>query len=111
MNFASELNEWSRATDDLIEEVNKGFFPDNRSLKCYTNCILEMTQTVSRGRIDYRMSLTQIDLLFPEEMKEPAKKTLEACRGSMKGIKDHCEASYNYLQCMYRVNKKFFYFP
>uniref|UniRef100_A0A1B0D4L5 Uncharacterized protein n=2 Tax=Phlebotomus papatasi TaxID=29031 RepID=A0A1B0D4L5_PHLPP len=100
-----------RISNELIEEVNKGNFPDDRSLKCYANCMLEMTQTVSRGRINYRMSLTQIDLLLPEEMKESAKKTLDACRGSMKGIKDYCEASYNYVQCMYKVNRKYFYFP
>ncbi|XP_059619838.1 general odorant-binding protein 72-like [Phlebotomus argentipes] len=109
--FSEPCKDKHRVSNELIEGVNKGDFPDNRSLKCYANCMLELTQTVARGRINYRMSLAQIDLFMPEEMKEPARMTLEACRGSMKGFKDHCEASYNYVQCMYKVNRKYFFFP
>uniref|UniRef100_A0A1L8DPK2 Proteinral odorant-binding protein 72 n=2 Tax=Nyssomyia neivai TaxID=330878 RepID=A0A1L8DPK2_9DIPT len=109
--FSEPCRRRYRIPNNIIEGVNKGEFPDNRDLKCYANCMLEMTQTVSRGRINYQVTIRQIDLFFPEEMKESAKKTVNECRGSMKGIKDYCEASYNYIQCMYKVNKKDFFFP
>ncbi|XP_055678340.1 general odorant-binding protein 72-like [Lutzomyia longipalpis] len=109
--FSEPCRRKYRVSNEIIESVNKGNFPEDRELKCYANCMLEATGTVSRGRINYRMTIQQIDLFFPEEMKDPAKKTVDACRGSVKGFKDYCDASYSYVQCMYKNNRKYFYFP
>ncbi|XP_055683625.1 general odorant-binding protein 72-like [Lutzomyia longipalpis] len=96
--------------NQLIVGMNNGKFPNNRNLKCYTNCVLEAAGIVSNGKINYRKTLRQIDVFFPREMKGPTKKALNICRSSVDG-RDNCERSYSYIQCTYEQSNKHFFFP
>lgn len=40
----------TKAPMDLIDGLGRGEFPENKELKCYANCVLEMMQAVSSYR-------------------------------------------------------------
>lgn len=44
-------------------------------------CLAEMTGTMTKkGDLDVKKALTQIESVLPAEMRDQAKKTLEACK-------------------------------
>lgn len=61
----------------VSEEVANGLaqkvFPDDKVVKCYVNCIMEMMQSMKKGKINYETTLKQIDLMLPEELKPGTK--------------------------------------
>lgn len=86
---------------DQIKNIQKGDFPEDRNVKCYIACILQMARMVrifpfktselssywlvkmfqmKNGKLNYDAAVKQIDLMFPEEMKTPVKKALSDCR-------------------------------
>jgi PBP/GOBP family len=67
---------------ELRAGLHKGEYPDNRDLKCYVNCVLEMLQTMKKGKLNYDSAMKQIDVMLPDDMKEPTKKSLETCKSS-----------------------------
>jgi PBP/GOBP family len=71
---------------ELRAGLHKGEYPNDRELKCYVNCVMEMLQTMKKGKVNYDSALKQIDVMLPDEMKEPTRKSLEACKNSGKWI-------------------------
>lgn len=60
-----------KLTDDLIDGMKKGQFPDNKNLKCYTLCIAQMAGTTSKkNEISASKTMAQIENLMPLEIKE-----------------------------------------
>lgn len=55
------------------------------------------------------MALKQIDLLMPEELKEPFKQGVIACEHSADHIKDMCDKAFAGAQCFKANNPKFFF--
>jgi PBP/GOBP family len=69
---------------ELRAGLHKGEYPNDRELKCYVNCVMEMLQTMKKGKVNYDSALKQIDVMLPDELKEPTRKSLEACKNSGK---------------------------
>lgn len=72
----------NKLTDDLMDGLKQGkFIESNKDLKCYTLCIAEMAGTVTKKKeLSYPKTLAQIDTMLPVEIKENARKVLEACK-------------------------------
>lgn len=85
-------------------------FPDERELKCYVNCVLEMMRVSKKGKLLYDAGLKQINTMLPENMRADYVAALDACREAGKGLKDNCDAAYEMIQC-FMQNNPVFIFP
>lgn len=64
---------------------------------------------MKKSKIQYDSALKQIESMMPDEIKEPNKKALVACKDSTSGIKDPCEAGYALLKCIFKSNPDFMF--
>ncbi|CAH0400012.1 unnamed protein product [Chilo suppressalis] len=101
----------NNAADEKIDPLNEGVFIDEKEVKCYIACIMKMANTMKNGRPNIETAMMQADLLLPEELKEPAKEALTACRKVPDAHKDVCDAAFHLTQCVYNQNPDIFYFP
>ncbi|RVE46998.1 hypothetical protein evm_008382 [Chilo suppressalis] len=65
---------------------------------------------IKNNKLNYEASLKQVDIMYPAELKESAKKSIENCKHISNKYKDICEASYWTAKCMYEDNPKDFVF-
>ncbi|XP_049874881.1 general odorant-binding protein 72-like [Pectinophora gossypiella] len=96
--------------EDLIGNIEKGQFIEERDVMCYIACIYQMTQVVKNNKLNYEASLKQVDIMYPPELKDSAKAAIEKCKDISKKYKDICEASYWSAKCMYEYDPKSFIF-
>ena len=60
-----------KLSDELIDGMKKGQFPEDKDLKCYTLCVAQMAGTMSKkNEISASKTLAQIENLIPTELKE-----------------------------------------
>ncbi|XP_058463907.1 general odorant-binding protein 72-like [Malaya genurostris] len=97
----------TKANEDQVNGLRESKFPDVKELKCYVNCIMEMMQTIRKGKLNYDATIKQIETIMPDELAEPMRVALDICRDSGDGIKNHCDASYSIMQCISKNNPKF----
>ncbi|XP_055696847.1 general odorant-binding protein 72-like [Phlebotomus papatasi] len=96
----------TKATDEAIKAINERNFPEEKSIKCYLNCVLEMGQTIKRGKVTYKQALTQINQFVPENQRQAAISALDKCKDEPNGQKDPCEAAYVLAKCLLLNNPK-----
>ncbi|CAG4996587.1 unnamed protein product [Parnassius apollo] len=97
-------------TEDLIGDIDKGKFIEQRNVMCYIACIYQMTQVVKNNKLSYEASIKQVDMMYPPEIKDSVKASIEKCKDVSKKYKDLCEASYWTTKCVYEDNPKDFIF-
>ncbi|XP_073946122.1 general odorant-binding protein 72-like [Choristoneura fumiferana] len=97
--------------DEKIDPIKDGVFIEEKEVMCYMACVMKMANTVKNGKLNFEAALKQADLLLPEEIKEPAKAALTACRKVPDQYKDICEASFHVTKCIYNQNPEIFFFP
>ncbi|XP_011644509.1 general odorant-binding protein 19a, partial [Pogonomyrmex barbatus] len=93
-----------------VAGIQKGEFPDDKALKCYTLCIMKTMRTFKNGRIDEGMMIKQMDLMMPPEMAEPLKVSASKCAG-IPPTEDDCETTYQFVKCSYETDSEHFFFP
>ncbi|KAH0950392.1 Obp5 [Eciton burchellii] len=98
------------ADPEIVAGIQKGEFPDNESLKCYTLCIMKAMRTFKNGRIDITMMIKQLDLLMPPDMATPLKETSITC-GNEPPASDDCETALQFVKCSYQTDAEHFFFP
>lgn len=86
----------------MADGLRNGQLPNEKPLKCYIHCCLEMTGMMKKNKINYDATLKQIDMLMPDEMKDDYRRALLNCKESGVGIKDACDAAYAILSCMFK---------
>nr|AGI37366.1 general odorant-binding protein 2 [Cnaphalocrocis medinalis] len=97
-------------TEDQIGSIEKGKFVEERPVMCYIACIYQMTQVVKNNKLNYEASIKQVDMMYPNELKESVKKSIDKCKTVSDKYKDLCEASYWTAKCIYEDNPKDFIF-
>ncbi|XP_047533742.1 general odorant-binding protein 72-like [Vanessa atalanta] len=101
----------NNVADEKIDPMIKGVFIEEKEVMCYVACIMKMANAIKNGKLNYEAAMKQADLLLPEEIKEPAKEAITACRKITDSYKDVCEASFYVTKCIYNHNPSIFYFP
>ncbi|XP_075977203.1 general odorant-binding protein 72-like [Anticarsia gemmatalis] len=101
----------NNVADDKIDPIMDGVFIEEKEVKCYIACIMKMANTMKNNKFNYEAALKQADLLLPDEIKEPAKEALAACKKVPESYKDMCDASFFITKCVYEHNPGIFYFP
>uniref|UniRef100_A0A336MZH4 CSON003532 protein n=1 Tax=Culicoides sonorensis TaxID=179676 RepID=A0A336MZH4_CULSO len=96
-------------TDEQMKMIQDGKFPDDRTAKCFLLCIMELTRLIKKGKADIKGALKQVDLLMPDDLKEPFKQGIIACEHSADNVKDMCEKAYVGAKCFKENNPKFFF--
>nr|WHU27536.1 odorant binding protein 18 [Heliconius charithonia] len=101
----------NNVADEKIDPLNKGEFIEEKEVMCYVACIMKMANTIKNNKLNYEAAIKQADLLFPDEIKEPAKEAITACRKVVDDYKDVCESSFYVTKCIYNHNPSIFFFP
>ncbi|CAK1582856.1 unnamed protein product [Parnassius mnemosyne] len=97
--------------DAKIDPINNGVFIEEKEVMCYIACIMKMANAIKNGKINYEAAIKQADLLLPDEIKEPAKAAITACRKVSDSYSNICEASFYVTKCIHRENPSVFFFP
>nr|AFG73000.1 odorant-binding protein 2 [Cnaphalocrocis medinalis] len=101
----------NNVADEKIDPLGDGVFIDEKEVKCYMACIMKMANTMKNGKPNYEAAIKQVDLLLPEEIKQPAKEALAACKKVPDAHKDPCDAAFHVTKCIYNHNPSIFFFP
>ncbi|CAH2090303.1 unnamed protein product [Euphydryas editha] len=101
----------NNVADEKIDPLAKGEFIEEKEVMCYTACIMKMANAIKNGKLNFEAAIKQADLLLPEEIKEPAKEAITACKKVADSYKDVCEVSFFVTKCIYNHNPSIFYFP
>ncbi|XP_038212802.1 general odorant-binding protein 72-like [Zerene cesonia] len=97
--------------DEKIDAIAAGQFIEEKEVMCYIACIMKMANAIKNGKLNYEAAMKQADLLLPDEIKEPTKAAITACRKVADSYKDLCEASFHVTKCIYNENPSIFFFP
>nr|ALC76545.1 odorant binding protein 5 [Conogethes punctiferalis]UYF25408.1 odorant-binding protein 8 [Conogethes punctiferalis] len=97
-------------TEDQIGNIEKGQFIEEKPVMCYIACIYQMMSIVKNNKLNYEASIKQVDMMYPNDLKESVKKSIENCKSVSDKYKDICEASYWTAKCIYEDNPKDFIF-
>ena len=61
-----------------------------------------------KGKFQYDAVIKSIDTMMPDELRVDSRRAAEACKDSIVGIKDNCEAGSVLLKCMLKEYPNFF---
>nr|BAI82445.1 odorant binding protein 5 [Delia antiqua] len=96
-----------KVSKELADEIKAGNLPDEKDAKCYVNCILEMMQTMKKGKFLYESTLKQVDLLMPDDYKDEYKAGAATCKDVANGIKNNCDSAYAIFTCLKKEISRF----
>lgn len=89
-----------KVSDEQVNGISQDKqFPDDKNLKCFVNCVLEMMQVMKKGKLQFDGAMRSMQTMLPDELKDDQINALTACKTAAAGIKDNCEASYATLKC------------
>ncbi|XP_053677353.1 general odorant-binding protein lush-like [Anopheles nili] len=101
-----------KVTTEMLDNLRKGIFEEDRELKCYTACIAKMIGTLNKkGEINVPKMLTQMDVMMPPDIKEKAKEAIQACRDVQAQYKDTCDKTFYSTKCLAEYDGEVFMFP
>lgn len=64
---------------------------------------------MKKGKIMYEAVVKSIETMMPDEIKDDSRRAFEACKTVSVGIKDHCDAAFTLLKCLFKENPNFFF--
>nr|WJN66527.1 odorant-binding protein 5 [Leptocybe invasa] len=96
---------------DLVEGTKAGHFPEERSLMCFTKCVMQMMKVAKNGEILVNAMMQQVDLMMPDEYVDEMKKIIIDCANEASTKEDACEVTFTFVKCFYRSNSDLYFFP
>lgn len=69
-----------KISDELINGMRIGNYPDDRVLKCYCNCMLDISLITKKGKLMYDIAKKQIEAMIPIDMEDDYMKALDFCK-------------------------------
>ncbi|KAL7025154.1 hypothetical protein ACKWTF_013368 [Chironomus riparius] len=99
----------SKVSQEALQTMRDGKLGEEKELKCYISCVLEMMNMVKKGKMNVDSVLKNIDTMMPDELREDTKRAVNVCKDNGGGTKDYCEAAYNILKCFFKENPNFFF--
>lgn len=64
---------------------------------------------MKKGKLLFDAVIKSVETMLPDELKDDTRKAIEICQTAAVGIKDHCEAAYTLLKCVFKENPNFFF--
>lgn len=99
----------TKATDVDIVNIRDKIFAENKEIKCFVHCVLEMMQVMKKGKLQQEAAIRSLRSLAPDEVVEDQIEALIACNKAATGIKDNCEAAYAFVKCQAEKAKRFMF--
>nr|AWC08423.1 odorant-binding protein 12 [Bradysia odoriphaga] len=98
---------------EMADGIRQGNFPNDKALKCYTHCVMELSGIMKKNKVLYEAAMKQMEKLLSGDALEENRVSLTKCKDSAVGIKDNCEAGFVVTKCFYdnRSGKNEFKFP
>nr|AWC08421.1 odorant-binding protein 10 [Bradysia odoriphaga] len=103
-----------KISTEMIDGIRKGQFPNDKLLKCYIHCAMEMSGIMKKNKVNYEAAIKTMEKLLSDDLLEENKNGLTKCKDSANGIKDNCEAGFVLVKCIYdnrNMNRDEFPFP
>ncbi|XP_055326705.1 uncharacterized protein LOC129580384 [Sitodiplosis mosellana] len=99
----------SKLSDDVVNKMNEGVFPEDKAAKCFVLCILENLQLMKKNKVNYDSAMKSFDTMLPDDMKDDYKNSLTTCKDAAAGVKNACDAAHKVVTCVYKNNPKFMF--
>ncbi|EDV95407.1 GH17928 [Drosophila grimshawi] len=93
------LPKFPKVSVAIADDIHEGRLPNDKDAKCYMNCVMEMMQTIKKGKFQLESSLKQVELLMPDHYKASYRRGLSECKDAGAGIKNNCDAAHALLTC------------
>ncbi|XP_068630235.1 general odorant-binding protein 72-like [Battus philenor] len=98
-------------TNEEVGNIEKGVFIEKHNVMCYVACIYKTTHVVKNDRLNKDMILKQIDILYPQDLKDSVKKNVAICVDIQNNYEDPCEDIFSAAKCLYEADPPNFIFP
>ncbi|XP_037036886.1 general odorant-binding protein 72-like [Bradysia coprophila] len=93
-------------SDEIINGMKIGQFPENDDLKCFVNCVMELMLIMRNGAPNFTAAAKHIHLL-PEDLREPYTNGMNACKNAADGVQGKCQIAYTLIKCTHKNNPVF----
>nr|AWC08416.1 odorant-binding protein 5 [Bradysia odoriphaga] len=93
-------------SDEIIDGLKIGQFPENDDLKCFVNCMMEL-MLLMRDGVSNIDAASKFFHLLPEDLREPYSNGMNACKNAADGVQGKCEVAYTLIKCLQKKNPVF----
>ncbi|CAK1543057.1 unnamed protein product [Leptosia nina] len=97
--------------NDKVGKIEQGVFLEDHNVMCYIACVYKAAMVVKNNRLDKDLIIKQIDVLYPTDLRVPAKKGVEKCFDLQYKYDDGCEGIFYSTKCLYESYPASFVFP
>ncbi|KAH8265844.1 hypothetical protein KR038_005187, partial [Drosophila bunnanda] len=106
------LPKYPKVTVEVADAIQMGNIPYGKDSNCYINCILEMMQSIKKGKFQLDATLKQMEIMLPDSYKDEYRQGIHLCKDSTVGLKNapNCDPAQALLSCL-KSNIKVFVFP
>ncbi|KAH8343393.1 hypothetical protein KR059_009981, partial [Drosophila kikkawai] len=106
------LPKYPKVTEEVADAIQVGNIPYSKDSNCYINCILEMMQSIKKGKFQLDATIKQMEIMLPDSYKEDYRRGIQLCKDSTVGLKNapNCDPAHALLSCL-KSNIKDFVFP
>ncbi|XP_013136231.1 PREDICTED: general odorant-binding protein 19a-like [Papilio polytes] len=98
-------------TEEKVGKIEQGVFIAEHNVMCYIACVYKLIQVVKNERLNKASITKQIDILYPQDLKESVKRNVASCVEIQYKYEDPCEGIFYSTKCLYEADPPNFIFP